>query len=65
MPEQAPKPKSKLEAPDIILLFGLIFIFIGSGLAISWPWALVITGTLLIGLAIWLVNPAKPRKDKA
>ena len=60
-----PKPKPKIELPDILLILGLVLIFVGLGFAISWPIAAAVTGGVLTGLAIWLVSPPKPRKDKA
>lgn len=58
-----PEKKNKIEIPDILLILGLILLLNGLGFAISWPWALAITGGVLIGLAIWLVEPPKPAKD--
>jgi hypothetical protein len=58
------KPISKIEIPDILLILGLSLIFIGLGSAVSWPVALAITGVVLIGLAIWMVEPRNLRKDK-
>lgn len=52
-----PEKKSKLEFPDILLFLGLGLFFVGLGFAICWPWALVIIGAVLIGLAVWLVEP--------
>ena len=59
-----PEKKPKIEAPDIMLFLGLLLLFVGLGLAISWPVALAVTGAVLIGLSIWLVEPKKPAKDK-
>jgi protein-S-isoprenylcysteine O-methyltransferase Ste14 len=59
-----PEKKTRIEIPDILLIIGLILLFTGLGLAVTWPWSLAITGAVLIGLAIWLVTPTKPLKDK-
>jgi len=57
--------KPKIEAPDIMLFLGLALLFVGLGFAVSWPWALALTGAVLIGLSIWLVEPRSSSKDKA
>jgi hypothetical protein len=59
-----PRSKNKIEIPDILLFLGLVLLFVGLGFAISWAIALAGTGTVLIGLSIWMVEPPKPRKDK-
>ena len=59
-----PAKKSKLEVPDVMLFTGLVLLFMGLGLAVSWPWALTVTGAVLIILAIWLVEPRRSDKDK-
>jgi hypothetical protein len=52
-----PKLKTKLEAPDIMLFLGLALLFLGLGFAVTWPVAGAVTGAVLIGLSIWLVEP--------
>lgn len=59
-----PKPKPKLEIPDITLFLGLILLLVGLGFAVSWPVALTVTGAVLIGLSIWLLEPRSSSKDK-
>ena len=54
----------KIEVPDILMLLGLILLFVGLGFAFSWPVACAVTGAVLIGLVVWLVEPPKARKDK-
>lgn len=63
---QAPEKKTttKIEMPDILLFLGLALLCAGLGFAVSWPWALAITGAVLIGLAIWLVEPRGARKSE-
>jgi membrane-bound ClpP family serine protease len=52
-----PVRKKTIEAPDVLMLIGLILLFTGLGFTFSWPVALMITGAVLIALAIWLVEP--------
>lgn len=60
-----PEKKPKIEVPDILLILGLVLLFVGLGFAVSWPISLAVTGVVLIGLSIWLVEPRRPAKDKA
>ena len=57
-----PEKKPKIEVPDIMLFLGLVLLFTGLGFAISWPVATAVSGAVLIGLAIWLVEPSKSNK---
>jgi len=57
MNESKAEKKTTIEVPDILLFLGLALLFAGLGFAVSWPWAMAITGAVLIGLAIWLVEP--------
>jgi fatty acid desaturase len=59
-----PEKKPKIEVPDILLFVGLGWFFIGLGFAVSWPWALAITGLVMIGLSVWLVEPRNSPKVK-
>jgi hypothetical protein len=59
-----PENKPKIEIPDILLFLGPVLIFTGLGFAVSWAIAAAATGAVLIGLAIWMVEPRAPRKDK-
>jgi hypothetical protein len=65
MDQPVEKPKNTLEIPDGLLIIGLIAAFVGLGLTVSWTWALVITGHELAALAIWLVEPRRPKKESA
>lgn len=65
MAEPEKKTKTKIEIPDIFLILGLVLFFVGLGFAVSFPWALAITGAVLIGLAVWLAEPRLPRKGKS
>lgn len=60
-----PEKKPKIEAPDILLILGLVLLFVGLGFAVSWPVAGATTGAVLIGLAVWMVEPPKTQKDKS
>jgi hypothetical protein len=62
MPET--KPKARIEIPDIFLFTGLVLLCVGLGFAISWPVAAAVTGVVLIGLSIWLVEPRGVEKAK-
>jgi uncharacterized membrane protein HdeD (DUF308 family) len=57
-----PEKKPKIEVPDVLLILGLVLLFVGLGFAISWPIASAVTGAVLIGLGIWLVEPPKAKR---
>lgn len=57
-----PEKKPKIEVPDVLLILGLVLLFVGLGFAISWPIASAVTGVVLIGLGIWLVEPPKTKR---
>jgi hypothetical protein len=65
MTENEPGKKAKIDLPDIMLFIGLVLLFVGLGFAISWPVAAAVSGAVLIGLAIWLVEPSKSNKGVA
>jgi uncharacterized membrane protein HdeD (DUF308 family) len=60
-----PEKTPKIELPDVLMILGLVLLFVGLGFAVSWPVAATVTGAVLIGLAVWLVEPPRSRKDKA
>jgi hypothetical protein len=67
-PEKTPKKaggkKPIIEVPDILLILGLVLLFTGLGFAISWPAAMAVSGAILIGLSIWLVEPRNSKEAK-
>jgi type VI protein secretion system component VasK len=51
---------AKIEATDIMFWAGLVFIFIGLGIALGWDWALAVVGGILLALSLWLTTPLSP-----
>ena len=51
-PKAAPAANREQRARDIAGACGLVCITVGTGL-LSIPWALIVLGTVLMGLSIW------------
>ena len=45
-------PKKKADAADGLALLGVVFLFVGLGFALSFWWAMTVTGGLIFALGV-------------